>query len=152
MTARVLLADDQGLVRAGFRKILESEPGIDVVAEASDGEEAVAAARRFEPDVVLMDVRMPRLDGIAATRLITSAGLPARILMLTTFGHDEYVYDALRAGASGFLLKDVPPETLIDAVRIVARGDALLDPAVTRSVVEAFARLPEPDWLRTAPP
>jgi DNA-binding NarL/FixJ family response regulator len=143
MTARVLLADDQGLVRAGFRKILESEPGIEVVAEASDGEEAVAAARRFEPDVVLMDVRMPRLDGIAATRLITSAGLPARILMLTTFGHDEYVYDALRAGASGFLLKDVPPETLIDAVRIVARGDALLDPAVTRSVVEAFARLPE---------
>jgi DNA-binding NarL/FixJ family response regulator len=150
MTARVLLADDQGLVRAGFRKILESEPGIEVVAEASDGEEAVAAARRFDPDVVLMDVRMPRLDGIAATRLISGAGLPARVLMLTTFGHDEYVYDALRAGASGFLLKDAPPEDLIDAVRIVARGDALLDPAVTRTVVEAFARLPEtsePDAL-----
>ena len=143
MTARVLLADDQSLVRAGFRKILESEPGIEVVAEASDGEEAVAAARRFDPDVVLMDVRMPRLDGIAATRLITGAGLPARVLMLTTFGHDEYVYDALRAGASGFLLKDAPPEDLIEAVRIVARGDALLDPAITRSVVEAFARLPE---------
>ncbi len=143
MSARVLLADDQSLVRAGFRKILESEPGIEVVAEASDGDEAVAAARRFDPDVVLMDVRMPRLDGIAATRLITAAGLPARVLMLTTFGHDEYVYDALRAGASGFLLKDAPPEDLIDAVRIVARGDALLDPAVTRSVVEAFARMPE---------
>jgi DNA-binding NarL/FixJ family response regulator len=143
MTTRVLLADDQGLVRAGFRKILESEPGIEVVAEASDGDEAVSAARRFDPDVVLMDVRMPRLDGIAATREITRAGLRARVLMLTTFGHDEYVYDALRAGASGFLLKDAPPEDLIDAVRIVARGDALLDPAVTRSVVEAFARLPE---------
>jgi DNA-binding NarL/FixJ family response regulator len=143
MTARILLADDQGLVRAGFRKILESEPGIEVVAEASDGDEAVAAARRYDPDVVLMDVRMPRLDGIAATRLITGAGLRARVLMLTTFGHDEYVYDALRAGASGFLLKDAPPEDLIDAVRIVARGDALLDPAVTRAVVEAFARLPE---------
>ena len=142
MSARVLLADDQSLVRAGFRKILESEPGIEVVAEAADGDEAVAAARRFDPDVVLMDVRMPRLDGIAATRRITGAGLPARVLMLTTFGHDEYVYDALRAGASGFLLKDAPPEDLIAAVRIVARGDALLDPAITRSVVEAFARLP----------
>ena len=138
----VLLADDQALVRAGFRKILEAEPNIDVVAEASDGVEAVAKAERFRPDIVLMDVRMPTLDGLAATRRITEAGLSARVLILTTFGLDEYVYDALRAGASGFLLKDAPPEELVAAVDIVARGDALIDPAVTRAVIEAFARLP----------
>jgi len=118
------------------------EPGLEVVGEAGDGEAAVAAARRLRPDVVLMDIRMPVLDGIEATRRIVGQQLDTRVLMLTTFGLDEYVYEALRAGASGFMLKDAPPEEIVDAVRIVARGDALLAPSVTRAVVEAFARQP----------
>lgn len=150
MTVRVLLADDQALVRAGFRKILEAEADIDVVGEAADGAEAVAKAERLSPDVILMDIRMPRLDGIAATRRIADAGLPTRVLILTTFGLDEYVCEALRAGASGFLLKDAPPEDLVAAVEVVARGEALLDPAVTRGVVEAFARLPPEPSAPTA--
>ena len=141
MTVRVLICDDQALVRAGFSKLLEAAADIDVVGEAGDGIEAVSVARRTRPDVVLMDIRMPRLDGISATRRILEAsGDGVRVLMLTTFGSDEYVFDALRAGASGFLLKDAPPEDLLAAIRVVARGEALLDPAVTRSVVSAFVR------------
>ena len=143
MSIRVLIADDQALVRAGFRKILESDPEIDVVAEAADGLEAVELARHTHVDVVLMDIQMPRLDGIAATRQLAADGEGGpRVLILTTFRLDEYVYEALRAGASGFLLKDVPPERLLDGVRIIAAGDALLDPGVTRSVVELFGRRP----------
>jgi DNA-binding NarL/FixJ family response regulator len=139
---RVLLADDQALVRVGLRKILESEPDVEVVAEAGDGEDAVHEARLHRPEVVLMDIRMPVLDGIEATRRIL-ATLPAtRVLILTTFGLDTYVFDALRAGASGFMLKDAPPEELVAAVRIVASGEALLAPAVTRGVIEEFARRP----------
>ena len=138
----ILVADDQALVRVGLRKIMNSEPGLEVVGEAGDGEAAVAAARRLRPDVVLMDIRMPVLDGIEATRRIVGQQPDTRVLMLTTFGLDEYVYEALRAGASGFMLKDAPPEEIVDAVRIVARGDALLAPSVTRAVVEAFARQP----------
>jgi DNA-binding NarL/FixJ family response regulator len=141
---RVLLADDQALVRVGLRKILESEPDVEVVAEAADGEDAVHEARLHRPDVVLMDIRMPVLDGIEATRRIVSTQPATRVLVLTTFGLDTYVFDALRAGASGFMLKDAPPEELVAAVRIVANGDALLAPAVTRSVVEEFARRPAP--------
>ena len=138
----VLVADDQGLVRVGLRKILEAEDDLRVVGEAVHGADAVEAARRLRPDVVLMDIRMPVLDGIAATERIVS-DLPAtRVLMLTTFGLDTYVYDALRAGASGFMLKDAPPEELAAAVRIVASGEALLAPAVTRSVIAEFTRLP----------
>ena len=136
----VLIADDQALVRVGLRKILETEPDISVVGEAGDGEDAVAAARRLRPDVVLMDIRMPVLDGIEATRRIVRAQPSTRVLILTTFGLDNYVYDALRAGASGFMLKDAPPEEIAAAVRIVASGDALLAPAVTRAVIEEFAR------------
>jgi DNA-binding NarL/FixJ family response regulator len=139
---RVVIADDQPLVRVGLRKILEAEPDLDVVAEASDGEEAVAETRLHRPDIVLMDIRMPVLDGIEATRRIVSSQATARVLILTTFGLDTYVFDALRAGASGFMLKDAPPEELIAAVRLVARGEALLAPAVTRSVIEEFARRP----------
>jgi DNA-binding NarL/FixJ family response regulator len=139
---RVVIADDQALVRVGLRKILEAEPDLDVVAEATDGEDAVAEARLHRPDVVLMDIRMPALDGIEATRRIVAAQPAARVLILTTFGLDTYVFDALRAGASGFMLKDAPPEELIAAVRLVARGEALLAPAVTRSVIEEFARRP----------
>jgi DNA-binding NarL/FixJ family response regulator len=138
----VLIADDQALVRVGLRKILESEPETSVAGEAADGEEAVAEARRLRPDVVLMDIRMPALDGIEATRRIVGAQPATRVLILTTFGLDTYVFDALRAGASGFMLKDAPPEEIAAAVRIVASGDALLAPAVTRSVVEEFARRP----------
>ena len=138
----VLIADDQALVRVGLRKIINSEPGLEVLGEAGDGEAAVAAALRLRPDVVLMDVRMPILNGIEATRRIVGPQSETRVLILTTFGLDEYVYDALRAGASGFLLKDAPPEEIVDAVRIVARGEALLAPAVTRAVVEAFVRQP----------
>jgi DNA-binding NarL/FixJ family response regulator len=131
---KVLLVDDQALVRVGFRMILEAEQGIDVVGEAGDGAEAVAAVRSLSPDVVLMDVRMPVMDGIGATREIRRDGTPGpHILILTTFDLDEYVYEALRAGASGFLLKDTPPEELVDAIRVVARGDALLSPASPRS-------------------
>ena len=141
MSIRLLIADDQALVRAGFRKILESEPGLEVVAEAEDGLEAVDAAARGRPDVVLMDIRMPRLDGIEATRrIVARAAYHLRVLMLTTYGLDEYVYEALRAGASGFLLKDTPPEELVAAVKVVAAGEALLDPSVTRAVIEEFVR------------
>jgi DNA-binding NarL/FixJ family response regulator len=142
----ILIADDQALVRVGLRKILESEPETTVVGEAKDGEDAVAATRQLRPDVVLMDIRMPVLDGIEATKRIVSAQPGTRVLILTTFGLDTYVYDALRAGASGFMLKDAPPEEIVAAVRIVASGDALLAPAVTRAVIEEFAR------QRPAPP
>ncbi len=143
MSVRVLVADDQALVRAGFRKILEGDDEIEVVGEAADGEEAIELARRLDPDVVLMDIRMPILDGIAATRTLAQGPHKRpRVLVLTTFALEEYVYDALRAGASGFLLKDAPPEQLLAAVHIVNRGDALLDPAITRTVIEEFARKP----------
>jgi DNA-binding NarL/FixJ family response regulator len=145
---RVAMADDQALVRAGFRLILEAQADIEVVAEAGDGEEALAAVRRERPDVVLMDVRMPRLDGLEATRRIVADGLASRVLMLTTFDLDEYVYAALQAGASGFLLKDVSPEGLVQAVRSVAAGDTLLAPAITRRLIERFARAAPP----AAPP
>ena len=138
---RVLLADDQGLVRAGFRMILRAEPDIDVVGEAGNGEEAVERVREAAPDVVLMDIRMPGVDGVEATRRITAAA-GARVLVLTTFDLDEYVYEALRAGASGFLLKDTPPEQLVEAIRVVAGGDALLSPVVTRRVIAEFVRRP----------
>jgi DNA-binding NarL/FixJ family response regulator len=142
VSVRVLLADDQSLVRSGFRMVLEGHDDIEVVGEAGNGEQAIDGARRLRPDVVLMDIRMPELDGIAATRKITTgdAGHAARILILTTFDLDEYVYDALAAGASGFLLKDVPAEQLLDAIRVVARGDALLAPAVTKRLIEDFSR------------
>jgi DNA-binding NarL/FixJ family response regulator len=136
----VLIADDQALVRVGLRKILEAEPETTVVGEAGDGEDAVTEARRLRPDVVLMDIRMPVLDGIEATRRIVRARSATRVLMLTTFGLDSYVYDALRAGASGFMLKDAPPEEIAAAVRIIANGEALLAPAVTRAVIEEFAK------------
>jgi DNA-binding NarL/FixJ family response regulator len=136
----VLIADDQALVRVGLRKILEAEPDTTVIGEAADGDDAVAAARRLRPDVVLMDIRMPVLDGIEATRRIAQSQPSTRVLILTTFGLDSYVYDALRAGASGFMLKDAPPEEIAAAVRIVASGDALLAPAVTRAVIDEFAR------------
>jgi DNA-binding NarL/FixJ family response regulator len=137
----VLIADDQALVRAGFRAILDGQPGITVVGEASDGRDAVDLARRRRPDVIVMDIRMPDLDGIEATRRILDGdGDPPAVLMLTTFDLDEYVYDALRAGASGFLLKDVLPEQLIEAVRVVAAGDGLIAPAITKRLIEQFAR------------
>jgi DNA-binding NarL/FixJ family response regulator len=139
---KVLIADDQALVRVGLRKILEIEPETNVVGEVGDGDEAVAEARRLRPDVVLMDIRMPVLDGIEATRRIVRDRAQTRVLILTTFGLDTYVYDALRAGASGFMLKDAPPEEIAAAVRIVANGEALLAPAVTRTVIEEFARQP----------
>ena len=138
----VLIADDQALVRMGLRKVFETEPDMTVAGEAADGEEAVAAVRRLRPDVILMDIRMPALDGIEATRRITAARPDARIVILTTFGLDTYVYESLRAGASGFMLKDAPPEEITAAVRVVAAGDALLAPSVTRSVIEEFARRP----------
>ena len=147
----VLIADDQALVRVGLRKILESEPDTSVVGEAGDGEDAVSGAQRLRPDVVLMDIRMPVLDGIEATRRIVRAQPGARILILTTFGLDGYVYDALRAGASGFMLKDAPAEEIVAAVRIVANGEALLAPAVTRAVIEEFARQ-QPSGGPTPPP
>lgn len=141
MTIRVLIADDQALVRAGFVKILDSEVGIDVVGEAADGDQAVTAALRTRPDVVVMDIRMPRLDGIAATaRIVAEAPSGPRVLILTTYGIDDYVFEALRAGASGFMLKDAPPEDLIHAIRTVAAGDALLDPTVTRAVIDDLVR------------
>ena len=136
---RVLLADDQGLVRAGFRMILRAEPDIEVVGEAGDGADAVTRARETSPDVVLMDIRMPGVDGVEATRRIALAGGP-RVLVLTTFDLDEYVYEALRAGASGFLLKDVPEEQLVAAIRVVAAGGSLFAPTVTRRLIEEFAR------------
>jgi DNA-binding NarL/FixJ family response regulator len=145
MSIRVLVADDQSMVRAGFRMLLGGEDDIDVVAEAGDGREAVQKAARFEPNVVLMDIRMPDLDGLQATREILAANPAARILILTTFDLDEYIYEALSAGASGFVLKDDPPEQLIAAIRTVAAGDALLSPSVTNRVISRFARLQRPD-------
>jgi DNA-binding NarL/FixJ family response regulator len=151
MSLGVLIVDDQALVRAGFRMILEAEEDVEVVGEAADGREAVAEAQRLKPDVVLMDVRMPEMDGIEATRrLLAGDGAAPKVVMLTTFDMDEYVYDALRAGASGFLLKDVPPEQLVAGIRAVASGDALLAPAVTRRVIEEFVRRP-PASVRTLP-
>jgi DNA-binding NarL/FixJ family response regulator len=141
---RVLLADDQRLVRSGFRMILRADPGLDVVGEAGDGVEAVALARELRPDVVLMDVRMPRLDGIEATRQLLREQDPPRVLVLTTFDLDEYVYAALRAGASGFLLKDAPEEQLAAAIRVAADGGALFSPGVTRRLIERFTAL-DPD-------
>jgi DNA-binding NarL/FixJ family response regulator len=151
MSVRVLIVDDQALVRAGFRMILESEPEIEIVGEAEDGLQAVDAVRERSPDVVLMDIRMPNLDGLEATRRILEApGEAPRILMLTTFDLDEYVYEALRAGASGFMLKDTPPEQLVAAIHVVASGDALLSPAITKRVIEEFIRRP-PSTIATQP-
>src|ERR687889_86875 len=143
MNIRVIVADDQSMVRAGFRMLLGGEEDIEVVAEASNGLEAVDKATRFRPTVVLMDIRMPELDGLEATRRILADGA-ARVLILTTFDLDEYVYEALRAGASGFVLKDDPPEQLLTAIRIVARGEALLSPAITKRVIEKFTRMSQP--------
>ncbi|MGZ4321342.1 MAG: response regulator [Solirubrobacteraceae bacterium] len=145
MTIRVLVADDQSMVRAGFRMLLSGEEDIEVVAEARDGLEAVDKAARFAPTVVLMDIRMPELDGLQATRRILAADPAARILVLTTFGLDEYVFEALSAGASGFVLKDDPPEQLIAAVRTVAAGDALLSPTITKRVISQFTRTERPE-------
>jgi DNA-binding NarL/FixJ family response regulator len=147
MTIRVLVADDQSMVRAGFRMLLSGEEDIEVVAEASNGREAIEKAERFDPTVVLMDIRMPELDGLEATRRILAANNSARVLVLTTFDLDEYVYEALRAGASGFVLKDDPPEQLLVAIRTVAAGDALLSPTVTKRVISEYTRLP-----RATPP
>jgi DNA-binding NarL/FixJ family response regulator len=144
MTVRIVIADDQSMVRAGFRSLLNEEPDIEVVGEAADGEQAVSAVRRFKPHVALMDIRMPGVDGIEATRRLVKGGSAARVLILTTFDLDQYVYEGLRAGASGFLLKDASPEQLIAAIHVVAEGDAVLAPSVTRRVVETFARLPDP--------
>ncbi|MDQ1631561.1 MAG: hypothetical protein QOC80_1533 [Frankiaceae bacterium] len=146
---RVLLVDDQPLLRMGFRMILEAEPDLDVVGEAGDGRAGIAMASAVQPDVVLMDIRMPDVDGIEATRAIASAGAPPRILILTTFDVDAYVYDGLRAGASGFLLKDAPPADLLNAIRTVARGDAVLAPTATRRLIDRFVPL-LPDEERQA--
>jgi DNA-binding NarL/FixJ family response regulator len=140
---RIALVDDQAMVRSGFRMILETEPDFTVVGEAGDGREAVELVVRASPDVVLMDVRMPHVDGIEATARIVASGHPARILMLTTFDLDDYVYAALRAGASGFLLKDAPAEQLVNAVRVIAAGDALLAPSVTRRLIDEVSRRPD---------
>jgi DNA-binding NarL/FixJ family response regulator len=145
VTIRIVVADDQAMVRKGLRMLLDDEPDMEVVGEAGDGAEAVAVVRRVKPDVALMDIRMPNVDGLEATRrLLADGSLPTRVLVLTTFGLDEYVYEALRVGASGFLIKDAPAEELIEGVRTVASGEAMLAPAVTRGVIEAFARLPKP--------
>jgi DNA-binding NarL/FixJ family response regulator len=153
VTQRLVIVDDQALVRAGFRMILEADDNIQVVGEAADGAEAVAVVTRLRPDVVLMDVRMPVLDGLEATRRILSSADPAmapRVIMLTTFDVDEYVYTALRVGASGFLLKDVSPEQLVAAVRLVVTGDALLAPSITRRLVERFAKPAAPPPMANA--
>ena len=144
MTVRIVLADDQGLVRAGFRLIIQTEPDMEVVGEAGDGQEAIALVEREHPDVILMDIRMPNLDGIEATRRITSLPGPSftRVVILTTYDLDEYVFDGLAAGASGFLLKHAPPEDLLRAIRVVAAGDALLAPSVTRRLIAEFAQRP----------
>ncbi|GAB2671978.1 response regulator [Kribbella swartbergensis] len=142
---RLVIADDQGMVRAGFRSLLEAEDDLEVVGEAANGQEALDVVRRTRPDVTLMDIRMPVLDGISATRALTDEGSPTRVLVLTTFDLDEYVFEALRAGASGFLLKDAPAEELAAAIRVVAAGDSLLAPGVTRRVIDAFVhRAPAP--------
>jgi DNA-binding NarL/FixJ family response regulator len=142
MSIRVLIADDEALVRRGFTMILDAEPDLEVVGEAADGHAAVELATNREPDIVLMDIRMPGMDGIEATRRIVAADGP-RVIVVTTFGVDEHVFQALRAGASGFLLKNTPPEQLAEAVRLVNRGDALIAPEVTRSLIDAFARIPD---------
>ena len=148
---RVALVDDQAMVRAGFRMILETEDDVTVVGEAADGSEAVDLVARSSPDVVLMDVRMPKMDGIEATRRIVASGNGAKVLMLTTFDLEDYVYSALRAGASGFLLKDAPAEQLVSAVRVVAAGDALLAPSVTRLLIDEVSRRPAVDAAAVAP-
>ncbi len=144
MSIRVLVADDQAMVRAGFRMLLADEEDVEVVAEAGNGREAVDKAARFQPTVILMDIRMPELDGLEATRRILAADEKARILILTTFDLDEYIYEALRAGASGFVLKDDPPEQLLAAIRTVAAGDALISPSVTKRVIRQFTQIPRP--------
>ena len=152
MTIRVVLADDQALVRRGFRLILETEPDLEVAGEASNGEQAVTAARRDQPDVVLMDIQMPGLDGLEATRrILAEPGNRTRVLILTTFERDDYIFPALQIGASGFLLKTAPPEELVAAVRVVASGESLLSPSVTRRVIQRFAGSPSrprppPSW------
>ena len=145
MSTRVVIVDDQGMVRAGFTSLLAAEPDIEVVGDAPDGEAAVRLVTELQPDVTLMDIRMPVLDGIAATKQIVASGIPTKVLVLTTFDLDEYVFEALRAGASGFLLKDAPAEELASAIRVVAAGESLLSPGVTRRVIDAFVR-------RAAPP
>jgi DNA-binding NarL/FixJ family response regulator len=152
MSVRVLIADDEQLVRSGFGMILSSEPDIDVVGEAADGREAIDLAQRLRVDVVLMDIRMPNLDGLQATRQILSTqyGNPPRVVVVTTFDGDEYVYEALRAGASGFLLKDTPPDDLISAVRVVGNGECLLAPSITTRLIEQFARRPDSSRLTAA--
>jgi DNA-binding NarL/FixJ family response regulator len=159
MSVRVLLVDDQALIRAGFRMILDAEEDIEVVGECADGTQAIDSVKRLRPDIVLMDIRMPEMDGIEATRRIVQAdGDPSlRVLMLTTFDLDEYVYDALRAGASGFLLKDVPADQLVEGIRVVAQGDALLAPSVTRRLIQEFSRgtaraLEEPESISELTP
>jgi DNA-binding NarL/FixJ family response regulator len=147
---RVLIADDQALVRGGFRSILAGQDDIEVVGEAEDGNETIELAERLQPDVVLMDIRMPGIDGIEATRRLAARGIAARVLVLTTFDIDDYVYEAMKAGASGFLLKTAPPRQLADAVRTIAAGDALLAPSITRRLVEQFVRRPPPGT--TVPP
>jgi DNA-binding NarL/FixJ family response regulator len=144
---RILVVDDQALIRSGLRMILEADPGMNVIGEAANGREAVEMGKRLQPDVVLMDVRMPVMDGIKATRKLVDGGLQSgpRVLILTTFDLDEYIYAAIRAGASGFLLKDAPPDDLIHAIRVVAAGEALLAPTVTRRLIEEFAARPEPN-------
>lgn len=144
-TLRVVVADDEALFRSGLTMIIEAEPDLTVVAEASDGQQAVDAVRRHRPDVVLMDIQMPRLNGIAATAAIAGLNLPSRVLVLTTFGRDQYVYDALRSGASGYLLKTVPPAQLIQGVRSVAAGASLLAPALTRRLIEDWVGRPRPN-------
>ena len=145
MSIAVIVADDQGMVRSGLRSLLEQASDIEVVGEAADGQQALSAIRRLRPDVALMDIRMPNLDGLAATRKLVGEATTSRILVLTTYDLDEYVFEALRAGASGFMLKDAPAEELVGAIRVLAAGEALLAPTVTRRVIEAFARLPAPN-------
>ena len=153
MTIRLAIVDDQGMVRAGFRSLLAGEQDFEVVGEAANGEEAVEMVSRLAPDVTLMDIRMPVLDGIAATRQLVDAGIETKVLVLTTFDLDEYVFEALRAGASGFLLKDAPAEELAAAIRVVAAGESLLAPGVTRRVIDAFVRRPAPPATpRETPP
>jgi DNA-binding NarL/FixJ family response regulator len=146
---RVLVVDDQPLVRSGFRMVIEERPDLELVGESTDGVQALELARELEPDVILMDVRMPNLDGVEATRRLVEEGTQARILVLTTFDLDEYVYAAIRAGASGFLLKDVEPADLVDAIRVVAAGNSLFGPAATERLVARFAQQPAPDAARS---
>jgi DNA-binding NarL/FixJ family response regulator len=152
MSISVLLADDQAMVRAGFRMLLEAEPDIQVVGEAEDGVVAVSAVRSLKPDVVLMDIQMPVMDGLEATRHIVAeqSKVPTRVLILTTFEHDEYIFESLRSGASGFILKNAPPEDLINAIRVVAKGNALLAPSVTRRIIAEFAKKPVPKTYEEA--